>query len=86
MQGVITGPALPDTRIELHRGTTTTLMLAPEDAANLCRLPEAYSLSVADQAAIYAITHDRESALQRLIDANPTFFTSLSNAPTPSAY
>lgn len=63
----LSGPTLGSIRIELRVGETTRIALGAESLTALCRLPEAFVLSLADDGEqANPFVHDRESALARV--------------------
>jgi DNA-binding transcriptional MerR regulator/ABC-type Fe3+-hydroxamate transport system substrate-binding protein len=61
----LVGPKLSAIAFEFAAGSVTDLDLGELAAADLSSLPEAYSISL-DNGATHRLTHDRESALERV--------------------
>lgn len=65
----LSGPGITPRRIELSADLVTTVELTPDQAADLCSLPEAYSISLGAHSRRH-LAHDRESALARVAEAS----------------
>lgn len=65
----LSGPGIAPRPIDLSRDLTATVELTPDQAADLCSLPEAYSVSLGPLSHRQFV-HDRESALARVAEAS----------------
>jgi DNA-binding transcriptional MerR regulator/ABC-type Fe3+-hydroxamate transport system substrate-binding protein len=67
---VVRGRDVNSTTLELRRGEATRVSLPRAGVANLCRLPEAYSVVFEDTPPAHPFVHDQESAVSQLVNAS----------------